>query len=204
MSQRILLTGANGFIGAHILSLLLNKGHSVRAVLRSKAKADQVLADFPKFGTKLDFAIVPDITSPGAFDTAVQSDPPFDTVIHTASPFLCGSCSQLLSDSLTNVSEIDKVISSNIEFLDPAIKGTVEILKSIKAHAPSVKRVVITSSCAAVVDFAAPSTSSPQKVYTEADWNPVTWEGALTGIPNTGYQASKKFAEKAGQSTPLP
>jgi nucleoside-diphosphate-sugar epimerase len=91
MSQHILLTGANGFIGAHILSLLLKNGHSVRAVLRSKAKADQVLADFPTFGSKLDFGIVPDITSPGAFDVAVQSDPPFDIVIHTASPFLCAS-----------------------------------------------------------------------------------------------------------------
>jgi nucleoside-diphosphate-sugar epimerase len=89
------------------------------------------------------------------------------------------------------------VISSNLEFLEPALKGTSEILKSVKAHAPSVQRVVITSSCAAVVDFAANPTSSPQKIYTEQDWNPVTWEGALTGSPNTGYQASKKFAEKA-------
>lgn len=179
MSQRILLTGANGFVGSHILSLLLSHGHSVRAIIRSQSKASQVLSDFPNYGTKLDFGIVPDITSPGAFDTAVKSDPPFDTVIHTASPFLY------------------KIISSNKEFLDPALKGTLEILKSIKAHAPTVKRVVLTSSCAAVVDFAANPTAAPQKVYTEEDWNPVTYEQALSGTPNTGYQASKKFAEKA-------
>ena len=89
------------------------------------------------------------------------------------------------------------MISSNLEFLQPAVKGTSEILKSVKAHAPTVKRVVITSSCAAVVDFAAEPASSPQKIYTEEDWNPVTWEDALTGASNTGYQASKKFAEKA-------
>ena len=91
----------------------------------------------------------------------------------------------------------DRVISSNLEFLEPAVKGTSEILKSIKAHAPTVKRVVLTSSCAAVVDFAANPITSPQKVYTEEDWNPVTWDGALVGTPNTAYQASKKFAEKA-------
>lgn len=94
---------------------------------------------------------------------------------------------------------LDKVISSNQEFFDPAIKGTLEILKSIKAYAPTVKRVVITSSCAAVVDFAADPYAAPRKVYTEADWNPVTLEGAINGTPNTGYQASKTFAEKSGE-----
>jgi len=62
-----------------------------------------------------------------------------------------------------------------------------------------VKRVVITSSCAAVVNFGGNPIAAPQKVYTEEDWNPTTWEGALTGAPNNAYQASKKFAEKAGQ-----
>lgn len=70
----------------------------------------------------------------------------------------------------------------------------------MKTFAPEVKRVVITSSCAAIIDFSADPFKSPQKVYTEEDWNPVTWEGALAGSPNMGYQASKKFAEKAGES----
>jgi nucleoside-diphosphate-sugar epimerase len=180
MARRVLLTGANGFVGSHILDQLLSLGHSVRSIVRSEAKAQQVLADFPNHGSKLDFAIVPDITAPGAFDDVVKSTPPFDTVIHTASPFLY------------------RVISDNREFLDPAIKGTLEVLKSIKANAPSVKRVVITSSCAAVINFAAPVNTTPQKVYTEEDWNPTTWEGALTGTTNNAYQASKKFAELSG------
>lgn len=73
-------------------------------------------------------------------------------------------------------------------------------MKSVKAHAPVVKRVVITSSCAAVVDFAANPAASPKKVYTEVDWNPTTLEKALEGTPNNAYQASKKFAEKSGSS----
>ena len=181
MVQRVLLTGCNGFVGSHILEQLLSRDLSVRGIVRSQAKAQQVLSDFPNFGTKLDFGIVPDITAPGAFDSVVQSSPPFDTVIHTASPFLY------------------RAISDNREFLDPAIKGTLEVLKSVNAHAPSVKRVVITSSCAAIVNFGGNPISSPQKVYTEEDWNPTTWEGALTGTPNNAYQASKKFAEKSGK-----
>jgi len=34
----------------------------------------------------LDFAIVEDIAPEGAFDKAVISEPPFEAVIHTASP----------------------------------------------------------------------------------------------------------------------
>jgi nucleoside-diphosphate-sugar epimerase len=183
MVQRVLLTGANGFIGSHVLAELLAHKFSVRAVVRSQSKADQVAADFPNMSSQLDFGIVPDITSPGAFNNVVQSSPPFDTVIHTASPFLY------------------RVIKDNQEFLDPAIKGTTEVLKAVKEFAPEVKRVVITSSCAAVVDFAADPTATPKKVYTEEDWNPTTIEMALSGPQHTGYQASKKFAEQAGTST---
>ncbi|RFU24080.1 hypothetical protein B7463_g12263, partial [Scytalidium lignicola] len=179
MSHRVLLTGANGFVGSHILDQLLKAGHSVRSVVRSSSKASQVLADFPNHGNKLETAIVPDISAPGAFNEAVKSNPPFDTVIHTASPFLY------------------RAIKDNSEFMKPAIHGTLEVLKAVKEFAPEVKRVIITGSCAAVVNFAGDPFASPQKVYTEIDWNPTTWEGAVSGTINNAYQASKKFAEKA-------
>ena len=70
---------------------LLAQGHSVRVIVRSEAKASQVRADFPGFGSQLEFGIVPDITSTGAFNQVIQSVVPFDIVIHTASPFLCKS-----------------------------------------------------------------------------------------------------------------
>ena len=182
MAKRVLLTGANGFLGSHILSLLLKSSHSVRAIVRSQSKADQVRKDFPEAGASLDFGIVPDITFPHAFDSVIQSQPPFDAVIHTASPYLYAVASDNLKD-----------------FLEPAVKGTEEILKSIHSHAPSVKRVVMTSSMAAVVDFDAGNNG---KIYTEKDWNPTTWEEAVEGNLGTGYRGSKKFAEKAGKFPP--
>ncbi|KAL3482713.1 hypothetical protein BJX62DRAFT_250523 [Aspergillus germanicus] len=178
--SRILLTGANGFVASHILYQLLARCSSVRAVVRSQAKADRVRADHPTAtaaGGHLDFAIVPDIAAPGAFDnTLASSTPPIDVVIHTASPFLYSAASK------------------GGDFLDPAVQGTRQLLRSIKRHAPSVKRVVMTSSCAAVVDFDAPVAGG--RVYTSEDWNPVTWEEALatTELP-TAYRGSKKFAE---------
>jgi nucleoside-diphosphate-sugar epimerase len=182
MVQRVLLTGANGFVGSHILDVLLKRGLSVRAVVRSQSKIDAVKADFPSHAGSLDFALVPDITSSGAYDSAVVSSPPFDTIIHAASPFLY------------------RAVHSNTEFLEPALLGTKEILKATKQFAPSVKRVIITSSCAAVVDFAGEakkSVDAPPKVYTEDDWNPSTWDEALVGDAGFAYRASKKFAELA-------
>ena len=55
--------------------------------VRSQEKADKIKEAHPNAGDKLSFAIVPDIAIPNAFDKAVVSDPPFETVIHTASPF---------------------------------------------------------------------------------------------------------------------
>lgn len=70
------------------------------------------------------------------------------------------------------------------DFLDPAIKGTTGILKSIKAYAPTVKRVVITSSSAAIQNQ-----KKHEKVYDESSWSPVTWEDAMQ--PQFTYVGSK-------------
>lgn len=103
----------------------------------------------------------------------MKSNPPFDAVLHTASPFHF------------------RVTDPKKDLLDPAINGTTGILKAIKASAPSVKRVVITSSFASIVN-----PNKHEKSYSEANWNPVTWEEALAN-PAGGYRGSKTFAEKA-------
>jgi uncharacterized protein YbjT (DUF2867 family) len=42
--MRIFLTGANGFIGGAVASTLIADGHTVRGLVRDKAKADAVAA----------------------------------------------------------------------------------------------------------------------------------------------------------------
>ncbi|KAI7204087.1 NAD(P)-binding protein, partial [Hortaea werneckii] len=175
--MRVLLTGGSGFIAAHVLDILLQHGHSVVTTVRSQDKAKKIADNHAQYGRdKLSFAIVEDIAKEGAFDEAVVSDPPFETVIHTASPFHF------------NVTDVQK------ELLDPAIIGTTGILKSIKKSAPSVKRVVITSSFASIIN---PYKGSwPEHTYTETDWNPITPQQAIEN-PANGYRASKTFAERA-------
>lgn len=118
-------TGGSGFIAAHVLDVLLERGHSVVTTVRSAGKGQKILDNHPKVSKdKLDFVIVEDIAKRGAFDKAVQSKPPFETIIHTASPFHF------------NATDTQK------ELLDPAVIGTTGILESTKKYAPTVKRVV--------------------------------------------------------------
>ncbi len=142
--------------------------------MRSEGKGQKIL-EYHKCvpQSKLSYIIVKDIAREGAFNEAVVSDPPFDAVIHTASPFHY------------NITDPKK------DLLDPAIIGTTEILKAIKAKAPSVKRVAITSSFASIIN-----PKNHPRTYSEENWNPVTMEEALED-PTTSYRASKTFAERA-------
>jgi nucleoside-diphosphate-sugar epimerase len=182
LPKRFLLTGANGFIALHILSQLLHAGYSVVATVRTPTKAAALRAQFSSYveTNLLDIAIVPDMTVPGTYDEIFSpSSLPIDTVLHTASPFLYKAATK----------------SNAEEFLDPAIKGTKILLEAAK-KAGTVKRVVMTSSCAAVIDYKREARKGiARKVYTEADWNDVTYEEGEIGDKSTAYRASKKFSE---------
>jgi len=174
---RVLLTGGSGFIATHVIEFLLTRGHSVVTTVRSEAKADQIKEIFSKYGSdKLDFVYVKDIATEGAFDKAVKSSPPFEAVIHTASPFTFA------------INDVQK------DLIDPAVLGTTGILKSIQTYAPTVKKVVITSSFASVINRS--KGFWPDHTYSEADWNPTTLEESLENAVN-GYYGSKVLAEKA-------
>lgn len=174
---RVLVTGGSGFIAAHVLESLLKHGYSVVTTVRSREKGEKILAAHSSRGKDaLGYVIVPDMSKPGSFNEAVVSSPPFDAVIHTASPYHFRANTE---------SEIKDLITT-------AVNGTTGILEAIKAHAPTVKRVVVTSSFAAIVDPKKPLTYT----YTEKDWDPVTEDEALES-PLSAYRASKTFAEKA-------
>lgn len=56
--------------------------------VRSFIKGQAILQAHPeKPRSKLDFVVVPDVAQKNAFDTAVLSEPPYEAVIHTASPY---------------------------------------------------------------------------------------------------------------------
>lgn len=55
--------------------------------MRSVRKQEEILAANAAYASQLDFAIVPDMALPGAFDDAVKAEPGLTCVVHTASPF---------------------------------------------------------------------------------------------------------------------
>ena len=61
-NSKVLVTGANGYIGAWVVKILLDRGYSVRAVVRNSAKAEVLRGLFTHVESgKLEFAYVPDL-----------------------------------------------------------------------------------------------------------------------------------------------
>lgn len=172
MPQTILITGGSGFVAASVLNVFIDAGYNIRTTVRSEQAADNVRNTHGKYGSKLSFAIVPDIAAEGAFDEAVKG---VDGVIHIASPFFL------------NANDIEKQIFT------PAVNGTVSLLTAVKRFVPGVKRVVITSSTSAVLDLS--QGMRPGYTYTEDDWNPMGREEVKD--PAIAYFVSKAIAEKA-------
>ncbi|OSD07838.1 NAD-P-binding protein [Trametes coccinea BRFM310] len=173
-SGKVLVTGANGYIAVWVVKTLLEQGFSVRGTVRSESKAVHLRKLFKSYGDHFEVVIVEDITKDGAFDEAVKG---VDAIEHTASPFHF------------------KAIEPD-ELIVPAVHGTTSVLKSAQKYGTSVKRVVITSSCAAVL-----TPSTEPRVFSESDWN----EASIQEVKEKGrdaagpakYRASKTLAERA-------
>jgi nucleoside-diphosphate-sugar epimerase len=137
--ELVLVTGGTGLIGIKTLQTALKAGYSVRAAVRSQEKADAVLAT-PTVkainpGSRLTFAIVPDILANNAYDEAVKG---VQYILHIASPVIKGE--GFTPDQFET------------HLIQPAVKGTTSIL-SAAYKAPGIKRIVITSSEVAIIPW---------------------------------------------------
>ncbi|KAG8909008.1 methylglyoxal reductase (NADPH-dependent) gre2 [Tulasnella sp. 403] len=170
----VLVTGAEGFLGFHTVKNLLNKGYDVVGTVRSERRIPYLRNTFQGLVNQLELIVMDNMATPGAFDSTIQ-ERAFDAVFHIGAPFA-------------------PTINDIARDLSPAIQGTTSILESVRAHGPTVKRVMITSSFAAVLDPR--KNPRPGYAYTEDDRNPVTYEEGLMNLVD-GYYASKTLAEKA-------
>lgn len=163
--MHILVTGASGFIGSHIVKQLLAHGHRVRGTVRSllKEKELQPLRDLPGAAERLEL-VEADLLTEGAFDGPVAG---IDAVIHTASPYVLNAT------------------DPQADLVEPAVKGTRNVL-SAAANVPSIRRVVLTSSMAAITDE-----PDSEHVLTERDWN------GKSSLDRNPYYYSKTLAERA-------
>ncbi|KAI0031596.1 D-lactaldehyde dehydrogenase [Vararia minispora EC-137] len=175
-SQRVLITGANGYIAAWLCRIHLEQGDSVLGTVRAASKGKLLEEIFVQYGDRFKIAVVEDITKPGAFDEVVKG---VDIVQHTASP------------TGFNWKTAEEAIG-------PAVRGTVGILESVKNFGTSVHRVVLLSS---VVAVGLGQPTQGRTVLDESSWN--DWavaeveEKGDASSPAIMYRASKTLAERA-------
>ncbi|KZT23559.1 NAD(P)-binding protein [Neolentinus lepideus HHB14362 ss-1] len=174
--HKALITGVTSYIGAHIAQQLLQQGWYVRGTVRSQTKA-QWLHDTFKAGSRFETVEVKDIQRKESFADSVKG---VDYVFHVASPFFMNP-----KDPYEDL-------------VHPAINGTNSLLSAVDEHGTSVRRVVITSSFAAMMQ---PHPENPDYVYTESDWNDAAFEQVKQlgkDVPGIiAYLASKNEAERA-------
>ncbi|KAI7244519.1 hypothetical protein KC343_g649 [Hortaea werneckii] len=127
-----LITGANSFVATYIIVDLISKGHTVTGIVRRTSAGNDLLANHPEWSGKVAFEVVEDYARKGAFDDIFQARG-YDYVIHTAAP-------------------MPKATALNFDedFLRPGVDGTLNLLDSANANAPSLKSIAITGSANSV------------------------------------------------------
>jgi len=166
----VLVTGATGYVAGWLVKKLLDEGHTVHAAVRDPENEGKLrylngLAAWAP-GTIRYFAA--DLLEPGSYGDAMAG---CGLVFHTASPF-------------TNA--VDDPVK---ELIEPALQGTRNVLEQANAT-PSVQRVVVTSSCAAIYGDNADLEETPDGVFTEEVWN------TSSSVEHQAYSYSKTLAER--------
>jgi nucleoside-diphosphate-sugar epimerase len=169
-SKPVLVTGATGYVAGVLIKELLNEGVTVHATVRDPSKKDrlQYLQDVADQSPGTIKFFQGDLLKPGSFAEGMKG---CSIVFHTASPFV------------TSVEDPQR------DLVDPAVKGTENVLNEATKE-PSVKRVVLTSSVAAIYTDATETYKAPGNVLTEDNWN------RTASLEYQPYALSKTLAEQ--------
>ncbi len=167
MTENVLVTGGNGFLGLQLISQLLNKGYNARTTLRSLSKKDEVLevltANKVANLDQLTF-VKADLTTNADWPTAMTN---ITTVMSVASPVFFGK------------------VTDKQAAMQPAIDGITRTIHAAqKAH---VNRVIMTANFGGV-GF---SNLDKNSVTDETNWTNPNQRGLSL------YEKSKLLAEKA-------
>ncbi len=165
-----MITGATGYVAGWIVKKLLDQGLTVHAPIRDSRNPEKMkylkrVAE--KAPGKIEY-FEANLLDEGSYTDAMAG---CELVFHTASPFVI------------DVNDAQK------ELVDPARLGTRNVLQTVN-DTPSVKRAVVTSSCAAIYGDNADLEKTPNGIFTEDIWNT---SSSLTHQP---YSYSKTVAEK--------
>ena len=143
--EKVLVTGATGFIGLHCIKQLLDRGYSVNGTLRSLDRQAEVIDSLERNNTPTRHLSLfeVDLNRDSGWNSAIRD---CNYVLHVASPFV-----------LTDEDEDF--------FVKPAVEGVQRALKFSKKH--NVKKVILTSSFAAIHE----TLNDRQESFNEEDWS---------------------------------
>lgn len=170
-SSPVMVTGATGYVAGWIVKELLEAGLTVHAPVRNPDATAKVqhLIDFAEASTGDIKLFKADLLAEGSYAEAMKG---CSVVFHTASPFTV------------------RVKDPQKELIDPAVNGTRNVLEQA-SQTESVKRVVLTSSCAAIYADAVDCAAAPNGILTEDVWN------TTASLDHQPYSYSKTLAERA-------
>lgn len=169
--SKVLVTGVSGYIASWVVKHLLDRGYTVHGTVRSVKNEEKVahllsLADNSKGTLRLFEA---DLLVPGSFSEAMEG---CEYVIHMASPFFVAGVKDPMQ-----------------QLIKPAKEGTQNVLDTA-TRMPSVRRVVVTSSVAAIMGDAKEGQALPNNTFTDKHWN------TSSTVNHRPYAFSKTVAEK--------
>lgn len=167
----VAVTGGSGYLGSWVIEVLLSQGYTVHATVRDPSNAARVqhLRDLAEQrpGTLTLFAA--DLMKDGGFEAAFEG---CAAVMHTASPF-----------QTAGIRDPQRML------VDPALRGTERVLAAVDA-CPTVTRVVLTSSVAAMYSDADELDETPEGVFAPSRWN------SRSSLAHNPYSYSKTVAER--------
>ena len=142
--EKVLVTGATGYIGLHCIDQLLKQGYAVNGSVRSPDRKDEIYESLNKNNTPTDNLSIYtfNLTDDEGWDEGMSG---CDYLLHVASP-------------------ISLDAQEEEYFVGPAVAGVERALKFAKKH--QVKKVVLTSSVAAIFE-----TTVLKQYYDESDWS---------------------------------
>lgn len=172
-AETVIITGGTGYIGQHIVAELLKDGYKVVAIVRSAQASLNLIKLFnhPYLSTQ----VVEQLDKPKSIDFVLKQ--------HKEATAFIASAAVVKFDAQDQEEEV----------LKPSLAIIENTLKSIHHYGEQIKRVVLTSSTAAIVgpDKAFSATAE----YSEDDWSPLTYEaGKANGT--MAYFTSKKLNEE--------
>ena len=126
--EKVLVTGASGYIALHCITELLKNGYAVKGSLRSMNRENEVREAVRKEVSDNNLEICElDLLNDEGWDNAASE---CEYMLHLASPFIVGEP------------------KSEDELIRPAKEGTMRALKAAKKA--GIKKVVLTSSIVAI------------------------------------------------------